>query len=108
MKYYKVRSAEHQEITTDEILHPGDVLEMELTARGIKKNFAALQLGIRSSHLSDLLRHKRHVSAILAIKLQLFLGIDADFWMRVQSGYDLAIAWQQMADTVSLNLAKQS
>jgi antitoxin HigA-1 len=102
MKYYKVLSSENQQITTDEILHPGDVLEMELMARGIKKNFAALQLGIRPSHLSDLLNRKRHVSALLAIKLQLFLGISADFWMRVQAGYDLAIAWQQMADSPML------
>jgi antitoxin HigA-1 len=106
MQYFKVLSAENQEITTNEILHPGDVLEMELSDRGIKKKFAALQLGVRPSHLSDLLNRKRHVSALLAIKLQLFLGISADFWMRVQAGYDLAIAWQQMADSPLLHQSK--
>ncbi len=99
MKYYKVLSSDNQEITTDEILHPGDVLEMELVARGIKKNFAANQLGVHPSHLSDLLKHKRHISAILAIKLEVLLGISADFWMRVQSGYDLAIARQKLSNS---------
>ncbi len=96
MENYKVLSSDNQEITTDEVLHPGDILEMELEARGIKKNFAATQLGVHPSHLSDLLKQKRHVSAILAIKLEMFLGISADYWMRVQSGYDLSIARQQM------------
>ncbi len=96
MENYKVLSSDNQEITTDVILHPGDILEDELEARGIKKNFAAAQLGVHPSHLSDLLKQKRHVSAILAIKLEMFLGIDADYWMRVQSGYDLSMARQQM------------
>ena len=96
MKNYKVLSSNNQETTTDEMLHPGDVLEMELAARGIKKNFAAQQLGVSPSHLSDLLKQKRHVSAVLAIKLEQFLGIDAAFWMRVQAGYELAIARQQL------------
>ena len=96
MENYKVLSSDNQEITTDEVLHPGDILEMELEERGFKKNFAAAKLGIHPSHLSDLLKQKRHVSAILAIKLEMFLGIDADYWMRVQSGYDLSMARQQM------------
>ena len=96
MKNYKVLSLTNQELTTDDILHPGDVLEMELAARGIKKNFAAQQLAVSPSHLSDLLKQKRHVSAMLAIKIEQFLGIDADFWMRVQAGYELAIARQQL------------
>jgi antitoxin HigA-1 len=96
MKYFKVLSSDNQEITTDDVLHPGDFLEMELEARGIKKNFAAQQLGVHPSHLSDLLKHKRHVSATLAIKLEMLLGIDADYWMRVQAGYDLAQARHQM------------
>ena len=96
MKNYKVLSSNNQETTTDEMLHPGDVLEMELAARGIKKNFAAQRLGVSPSHLSDLLKQKRHVSAVLAIKLEQFLGIDAAFWMRVQAGYELAVARQQL------------
>ena len=104
MENYKVLSSDNQEITTDEILHPGDIIELELDARGIKKNFAAAQLGIHPSHLSDLLRQKRHVSAILAIKLETFLGISADYWMRVQSGYDLAIARQQLNKMTTITL----
>jgi antitoxin HigA-1 len=101
MEKYIVLSSDNQEITTDEVLHPGDILEMELEARGIKKNFAANQLGVHPSHLSDLLKQKRHVSAIIAIKLEMFLGISADYWMRVQSGYDLSVARRQFMQVAS-------
>lgn len=96
MNNYKILSSDNREIIIDDVLHPGDVLEMELSARGVKKIFAAQQLGISPSNLSDLLKHKRHVSALLAIKLETFLGISADYWLRVQVGYDLAMARQQL------------
>ena len=72
-------------------VHPGEVLAMELESRGFKKIDFAAKLGIRPSQLSELLHQKRHISAQLAIKLETLLGIDADFWMRIQSNYDLTI-----------------
>ena len=83
MENYKVLSSDNQEIITDEVLHPGDVLEMELEERGIKKNFAAAKLGIHPSHLSDLLKQKRHVSAVIAIKLVSYLLLYLSFVLQV-------------------------
>lgn len=88
---YKIIGAKGQEIIIDEILHPGEVLDTELQARGIKKGEFAAQLAIQPGHLSELLRAKRHISAALALKLEEFLGISAGFWMRLQVQYDLAI-----------------
>ncbi len=64
---------------------------MELEARQIKKADFAVQLGIKPSQLSELLHKKRHVSAQMALRLEALLGIDAEFWMRVQTAYDIAI-----------------
>lgn len=92
MKNYVVLSKDGRELHTDVLLHPGDLLKKELAARGLKKIFFAEQLDIHASQLSDLLSRKRHVNAPLALKLEALLGIEADFWMRVQSAYDLEIA----------------
>ncbi len=86
---YKILGRNGVAISSDVSLHPGDVLEMEFGARGLKKIDVAAQLGIKPGHLSELLRHKRHVSAEMALKLEQLLGIDAEFWLRVQSGFDL-------------------
>ncbi len=90
MNHYKVLSKNGKLITTDVNLHPGDVLRIELEARNIKKSGFAEMLGIKPSHLSELLNSKRHVSAYLAINLEKLLNIDAEYWMRVQAYYDLS------------------
>lgn len=91
MPEYKIVNSKGKEIHTDVSLHPGEVLEMELSARKIKKNEFAELLGMKAGHLSELLHGKRHVSAATAIKLEKLLGIDAEYWMRVQVYYDLFV-----------------
>ncbi len=92
MKTYKVISKSRKEIETDVLLHPGEVLGDELDERGIsQKNFAGT-LDMRPSHLNELIKGKRHVSALLALKLEKHLKISAGFWLRLQMDYDLKVA----------------
>ena len=91
MKTYKVTDKKGKEIFTTETLHPGEVLEMELSARSIMKSQFAQSMGIKPGHLSELLHGKRHVSASTAITLEKLLGIAAEFWLRVQMRYDLQV-----------------
>ncbi len=78
-------------------LHPGEVILMEIEARGLKKFEFAAQLNILPSQLSELLHSKRHVSAQMAIRLETLLGIDAAFWMRLQTAYDIAVERARLA-----------
>lgn len=91
MTSFKVVDKQGAPIQTDAILHPGEVLTLELEARQIKKADFAVQLGIKPSQLSELLHGKRHVSAQMALRLESLLGIDAEFWMRVQTAFDIAL-----------------
>lgn len=90
MTSFKVLDKQGVPIQTNVVLHPGEVLAMELEARQIKKADFAAQLGIKPSQLSELLHGKRHVSAQMALRLEAALGIDAEFWMRVQTAFDIA------------------
>ncbi len=94
---YKVVDKSGTEIISDIVLHPGEILEDELNARGIKKQLFAQELGLSPSHLSDLLHEKRHINALLAIKLEQLLDIPAEYWMRVQAYYDLDCTRRTMA-----------
>jgi HTH-type transcriptional regulator/antitoxin HigA len=91
MANYKVVNSRGKEIFTDVNLHPGEVLQMELAARNIKKAGFAESLGMKPGHFSELLHGKRHVSAATALKLQRLLDIPAEYWMRVQVYYDLFV-----------------
>ncbi|WP_217603471.1 HigA family addiction module antitoxin [Chitinophaga sp. GbtcB8] len=72
-------------------IHPGEVLRDEIEARGlIKKEFAA-KIELLPQHLSELFAGKRHFTAVLAIKLEEVLDIDAEFWLQLQNEYDLTI-----------------
>lgn len=91
MPNYKTLSARGKEIFSDVTLHPGEVLQMELEARQIKKYKFAEFLGMKSSHFSELLHGKRHVSASTALKLEKLLHIPAEYWMRIQVYHDLFV-----------------
>jgi antitoxin HigA-1 len=91
MSDYKVVNSRGKEIFTDVSLHPGEVLQMELAARNIKKTEFAALLGMKAGHFSELLHGKRHVGAATALKLQKLLDIPAEYWMRVQVYHDLFI-----------------
>ncbi len=91
MHNYKVLNSRNKEISTNVNLHPGEILQDELAARGIKKAVFAEQIGMRPGHFSELLHGKRHISAGAALKLEKLLGISAEYWMRVQVYHDLFI-----------------
>lgn len=98
MADHKIVNSKGKEMFTDVSLHPGEVLAMEIDARRIKKSDFAADMGMKQSHLSELLHGKRHVSAATAIKLEKLLGISAEYWMRVQVYYDLFIERNKNAE----------
>ena len=89
MSNYKVVNSRGKEIFTDVSLHPGEILQMELAARNIKKTDFAALLEMKPGHFSELLHGKRHVGAATALKLEKLLDISAEYWMRVQVYHDL-------------------
>lgn len=71
--------------------HPGEVLAAELEERDITQKAFAKQIGMRPSHLSELINGKRNVTMAIADKLQEALGIDAQSWMNLQIQYNYDI-----------------
>jgi len=80
-----------KELRTDVLLHPGEVLEMELKARGLVKSKFAMDIRMYPSHMSDILKGKRNISEEIALKIEKILGISAEFWMRLQVEYNISV-----------------
>ena len=97
MGTFKVIDKNGNELSTNIILHPGEVLDEELKARGIKKSAFAMDIKIYPSHFSDILKGRRNISAAIAIKLEEKLNISAEFWMRLQSEFDIKMERKKMA-----------
>lgn len=71
-------------------LLPGEVLREELEARNITQSTFAMKIGVYPSHFSDILKGKRRLSALVALKLEEVLGISAEFWVGLQADYELS------------------
>ncbi len=46
-------------------------------------------IAIKPNVLSELIHKKRNMTAELAVKIEKVLGIEAEFWMRIQSKYEI-------------------
>ena len=70
--------------------HPGEILRAEcLEALGLTTQGARV-LGISRQALNNLVNEKAGISPEMAIRLEKAFGSSADFWLRLQSSYDLA------------------
>ena len=87
----KVIGSDGQELRTDVLLHPGEVLEMEILARGLTKSRFAMDIKMYPSHMSDILKGKRNITEEIALKIEGQLGISAEFWMRLQVEYNISL-----------------
>lgn len=72
-------------------VHPGRILKRELKARELSANQLALALRVPAGRISEIINEKRGISAETALRLSQFFGNSAQFWMNLQTKYDLAI-----------------
>lgn len=68
--------------------HPGVVVREELKERGISQRDFAAQTGMQPTHLNEIIKGKRSVNVDIAIAFEKALGISAQTWMNLQSGYE--------------------
>jgi addiction module HigA family antidote len=83
---------EGNELKTPITIHPGEFLLEEVEERGLKKTEFAKSIGLLPGNLTELFKGKRHINARIAVKLERALGVSAEYWMGLQSAYDLNIA----------------
>jgi addiction module HigA family antidote len=72
-------------------IHPGRILKRELKSRNISANSLALALRVPSGRISQILTQKRGISAETALRLSCYFGNSAQFWMNLQTRYELAL-----------------
>jgi addiction module HigA family antidote len=72
-------------------IHPGRLLKRELDARKLSANRLALDLGVPSGRITDILNGRRSISADTAVRLGRYFGNNPQFWLDLQSQYDIAV-----------------
>jgi addiction module HigA family antidote len=77
--------------------HPGEILLHEfLEPMGITQSELARKINVPIQRINTLVNGKRGISAETALLLSKVFGTTPEFWMNLQSSYDLYIAFQKL------------
>lgn len=74
-------------------IHPGDILRTEfMEPLGLTAYRLAKELHIPLPRINDVIRGKRAITADTALRLGVYFGLPAQFWLNLQNDYDLRLA----------------
>lgn len=77
------------DLTPGKASHPGEIIREEISARGIRQQELAKQMGIAKTVISEIINGKRNLTPALSLNLENVLGINAEFWMNFQMQYEI-------------------
>jgi addiction module HigA family antidote len=88
-------------------VHPGDVLLHDFMAPlGLTAYRVGKDIGVTATMISEIVRHKRAVTAKTALLLGKYLGTSPELWLGLQSDYDLETARPRYRSLVDAVLSK--
>lgn len=71
---------------------PGEILREDfMEPLGISINQLSRDLAVPPNRISEIVNGKRAITADTALRLQRYFGVEAQFWLNLQSEYDLRI-----------------
>lgn len=74
-------------------IHPGEVLREEfLLPLGLTAHALAMELKVPAPRINDIVRERRAVTPDTALRLARYFGTTPQFWMNLQSSFDLKTA----------------
>lgn len=86
-------------------IHPGEFLREDFLVRlGLSANALALALRVPVTRISEIVRERRGITADTALRLARYFGTTADFWMKMQASYDLALASRESMARIEVDI----
>ena len=81
-------------------VHPGEILKDELAEFGVTPTEFARQIDVPANRVSQIIAGKRSVTGDSALRFGHWFGVDPQFWLNLQSEFDLAVAEGKVGDEV--------
>lgn len=73
-------------------IHPGEILREEfLVPLGLSANALAIAIGVPATRVGEIVNERRGITADTALRLGRYFHMSAEFWMGLQSDYDLEL-----------------
>lgn len=81
-------------------IHPGQHLAEELRALGMSAAELARQLDVPTNRITEILNGQRAITGDTALRLGHFFGTTAQFWLNLQTLYEIRRAEQKSAKSI--------
>ncbi|PJJ44949.1 addiction module HigA family antidote [Glutamicibacter mysorens] len=84
-----------------EPIHPGEVLmEDFIVGFGITQNKLAVSIGVPPRRIDEIKHGMRGITADTALRMAKYFGTSEEFWMNLQSNYELRLERRALRDKV--------
>ena len=81
-------------------IHPGEILSDELAELSLTASALARQIKVPPNRISQIIQGKRAITGDTALRLGHWFGTNPQFWLNLQSQYDLRLAEAQAGKEV--------
>ena len=79
-------------------IHPGEILLKDfLEPMGVTQYRLAKSVSVPGRRINEIVLGRRAISADTALRLGRFFGMESEFWLNLQSRYDLEVARDALA-----------
>jgi addiction module HigA family antidote len=76
---------------------PGEMLREEFLAEyALSQSRLAKALGISPNRIAEIVANRRRITADTALRLSLYFGNSPEFWMNLQTHYDVKMARRKL------------
>src|SRR3954467_12035597 len=77
---------------------PGEMLKEEFLAEyGLSQNQLAKAIGISPNRIAEIVNNRRRITADTALRLSLYFSNSPEFWLNLQTHYDLKMARRHLS-----------
>ena len=88
---------------------PGEILKEEFLAEyELSQNQLARAIGISPNRIADIVNNRRRITADTALRLSLYFGNSAEYWLNLQAYYDLKPARLGLSPETEARIKRQS
>src|SRR5205809_4232298 len=89
-------------------IHPGEHLADILKESGLSANALALRLRVPANRITTMIQGRRAITAETALRLARYFGTSPEFWMNLQTKYDLDSTQDAVAERIAREVMPQS
>jgi addiction module HigA family antidote len=90
-------------------VHPGEVLLEEFLApMEISQYRLAKDISVSPRRINEIVHGKRAVTADTSLRLSLYFGTSEQFWLNLQTGYDLEVERDRLGDRLKTEVLRRA